>query len=106
MIYYSAASSSLKKKKKKKTDLKGILSDGLCFPGERRVIFPLRNVKCKDYVSCQVVETTHLRLICIRKVKSRSSSTRKKPKKKRLLSFLHMFSKVQHLKGLMTVSDN
>ena len=30
----------------------------------------------------------------------------KKPKKKRLLSFLHMFSKVQHLKGLMTVSDN
>ena len=27
-------------------------------------------------------------------------------KKKRLLSFLHMFSKVQHLKGLMTVSDN
>ena len=106
MIYYSAASSSLKKKKKKKTDLKGILSDGSCFSVERRVIFLLRNVKCKDYVSCQVVETTHLRLICIRKVKSRSSSTRKKPKKKRLLSFLHMFSKVQHLKGLMTFGDN
>ena len=108
MIYYSAASSSLKKKTKtnKKTDLKGILSDGSCFSVERRVIFPLRNLKCKDYVSCQVVETMHLRLICIRKVKSRSSSTRKKPKKKRLLSFLHMFSKVQHLKGLMTVSDN
>ena len=63
MIYYSAASSSLKKKKKKKTDLKGILSDGSCFSVERRVIFLLRNVKCKDYVSCQVDETTHLRLI-------------------------------------------
>ena len=32
-----------------------------CFSVERRVIFPLRNVKCKDYVSCQVVETRHLR---------------------------------------------
>ena len=105
MIYYSAASSSLKKKKKK-TDLKGILSYGSCFSVDRRVIFPPRNVKCKDYFSCQVVETTHLRLICIGKVKSRSSSTGKKPKKKLLLSFLHMFSKVQHLKGLMTVSDN
>ena len=31
---------------------------------------------------------------------------KKKPKKKRLLSFLHMFSKVQHLKGLMTFGDN
>ena len=31
---------------------------------------------------------------------------KKKPKKKRLPSFLHMFSKVQHLKGLMTVSDS
>jgi len=33
-------------------------------------MFALRNVimKCKDYVSCQVVETTHLRLICIRRV--------------------------------------
>ena len=103
MMYYSAASSSLNKKK---TDLKGILSDGLCFSMERRVIFLLRNVKCKDYVSCQVVEKTHLRLICVRRMKSRSSSTRKKTKKKRLLSFLHMFSKVQHLKGLMTVSDN
>ena len=103
MIYYSAASSSLNKKK---TDLKGILSDGSCFSVERRVIFLLRNVKCKDYVSCQVVETTHLRLICIRRMKSCSSSTRKKNKKKRLPSFLHMFSKVQHLKGLMTVSDN
>ena len=65
MIYYSAASSSLKKirrrrRKKIKTDLKGILSDGSCFSVERRVILPLRNVKCKDYVSCQVVETTHL----------------------------------------------
>ena len=55
---------------KKKTDLKGILSDGLCFSVERRVIFPLRNVKCKDYIqlyyiSCQFVETTHLKLICL-----------------------------------------
>ena len=31
---------------------------------------------------------------------------KKKNKKKRLVSFLHMFSKVQYLKGLMTVSDN
>ena len=31
---------------------------------------------------------------------------KKKPKKKRLLSFLHMFSKVQHLKGLMKFGDN
>ena len=76
MIYYSAASSSFKK-----TDLKGILSDGLCFSVERRVIFPHRNVKCKDYVSCQVVQTTHLRLICIGIIKSRSSSTRKKTSK-------------------------
>ena len=76
MIYYSAASSSFKKR-----DLKGILSDGLCFSVERRVIFPHRNVKCKDYVSCQVVETTRLRLICIRRMKSRSSSTRKNPRK-------------------------
>ena len=77
-----------------------------CFSVERRVIFPLRNVKCKDYVSRQVVETTHLRLICIRRMKSCSSSTRKKPKKKRLPSFLHMFSKVQQLKGLTTFGDN
>ena len=62
MIYYSAGSSSLHSHKKK-TDLKGILSDGSCFSVERRVIFLLRNVKCKDYVSCQVDETTHLRLI-------------------------------------------
>ena len=101
MIYYSAASSSFKK-----TDLKGILSDGLCFSVERRVIFPHRNVKCKDYVSCQVVQTTHLRLICIWIIKSRSSSTRKKTQEKATSKFLHMFSKVQHLKGLMTVSDN
>ena len=31
---------------------------------------------------------------------------KKKNKKKGLPSFLHMFSKVQHLKGLMTVSDD
>ena len=31
---------------------------------------------------------------------------KKKNKEKRLLSFLHMFSKVHHLKGLMTVSDS
>ena len=35
-------------------------------------------------------------------MKSCSSSTRKKPKKKRLTSFLHKFSKFQHLQGLMT----
>ena len=77
MIYYSAASSSLDKKK---TDLKGILSDGSCFSVDRRVIFLLRSVKCKD-VSYQVVETTHPRLICIRRMMSRSSSTRKKRRK-------------------------
>ena len=38
--------------------------------------------------------------------KSCLSSTRKRPKEKRLLSFLHMFANVQHLKGLMTYSDN
>ena len=75
------------------------------FCGKESYVSP-RNVKCKDYVSCQVVERTHLKLICIRRMKSRSSSTRKKNKKKRLLSFLHMFSKVQQLKSLMTVSDN
>ena len=52
----------LVKQKKKKTDLKGILSDGSCFSVERRVIFLPRSVKCKDYVSCHVVETTHHRL--------------------------------------------
>ena len=31
---------------------------------------------------------------------------KKNNKKKGLLSFLHMFSKVQHLKGLMTFGDN
>ena len=77
-----------------------------CFSVERRVIFPLRNVKCKDYVSRQVVETTHLRRICIRRMKITFIVDKKKPKKKRLLRFLHMFSKVQYLKGLMTVSDN
>ena len=41
-----------------------------------------------------------------RRIKSLSSSTRKRPKEKRLLSFLQMFSNVQHLKGLMTFSDN
>ena len=100
-------------KKKKKTDLKGILSDGLCFSVERRVIFPLRNVKCKDYIqlyiSCQFVETTHLKLICIQRMKSCSLHVhcrQEKNKKKRLPSFLQMFSKVQHFKGRMTVSDD
>ena len=63
-------------------------------------------MKYKYHISCQVVETTHLRLICIRRMKITFIVDKKKPKKKRLLSFLHMFSKVQHLKGLMTVSDN
>ena len=90
MIYYSAASSSLNKTNK--TDLKGIQSDGSCFSVERRVNFLLRNVKCKDYVSCQVVETTHLRLICIRRMKSRSSSTRKKKQEKAITKFSsHVF---------------
>ena len=105
MIYYSAAFSSLNNNNKK-TDLKVILSDGSCFSVERRDIFLLRKMICKDYVSCQVVETTHLKLICIRRMKSRSSLTRKRPKEMRLLSFLHMFSNVQHLKGLMIFSDN
>ena len=33
---------------KKKETLRGC--DGSCFSVERRVIFPLSNVKCKDYV--------------------------------------------------------
>ena len=74
---------------------------GLCFSVERRVIFPLRNVKCKDYVSCQFVEATHTK----NKV-TFIVDKKKNNKKKRLLSFLHMFSKVQHLKGLMTFGDN
>ena len=88
MIYYSATSSSLNKKK---TDLKGVLSDGSCFSVERRVIFLLSNVKCKESVSCQVVETTHLRLICIRRMKSRSSSTRKKQEKAIIKFSPHVF---------------
>ena len=51
MIYYSAASSSLKNKK---TGLKVILSHGLCFYVERRVIFPLRNVKCKQHTKANL----------------------------------------------------
>ena len=58
------------------------------------------------HISCQFAETKHLRLICIRRMKSRSSSTRKKERKKRLPSFLHMFSKFQHLEGLMKFGDN
>ena len=86
---------------------KGILShiSFVFFRGKKRY-FSLKNMKYKYHISCQFVDTTHLRLICIRRMKSCSSSTRKKPKKKRLPSFLHMFSKVQHLKGLITFGDN
>ena len=77
--------------KQKKTDHKGVLSDGSCFSVERRVIFLLRNVKCKESVSCPVVETTHLRLICIRRMKSRSSSTRKKQEKAIIKFSPHVF---------------
>ena len=90
-------------KQQQKKDLKGILSDGLCFSMEKRVIFLLRNMKCKDYVSCwndaskANLHTENEVMFIVDK---------KKTKKKRLLSFLHMFSKVQYLKGLMTVSDN
>ena len=63
-----------------------------CFSVQRRVIFPLRNVKRKDYVSCQVVETRHLRLICIRRMKPRTSSTRKKKKKKKTEKAITKFS--------------
>ena len=100
MIYYSAASSSLNKKK---TELKGILSDGSCFSVKRRVIFLLRNMKCEDYVSCWK-DASKANLHTENEVTF--IVDKKKTKKKRLLSFLHMFSKVQHLKGLMTVSDN
>ena len=63
-------------------------------------------MKCKDYVSCQVVETTHPKANLHTESKVTFIVDKKKTKKKRLLSFLHMFSKVQYLKGLMTVSDN
>ena len=52
----------------------------------------LRNVKCKDYVSCQFVETTHLRLICIWRMKSCSLSTRKNKQEKAIIKFSsHVF---------------
>ena len=73
---------------------------------DRRVIFLLRSVKCKD-VSCQVVETIDASKANLHTENDVTFIVdKKKTKKKRLLSFLHMFSKVQHLKGLMTVSDN
>ena len=85
-----------KKKRKKESNLEAflkILSDDSCFSVERRVIFQRRNVKCKDYVSCQFVETKHLRLICIRRTKSRSSSTRKNPRKSDYQVFSTCFRK-------------
>ena len=87
---------------------KGILShiSFVFFRGKKRY-FSLKNMKYKYYISLYLLNPpAHLRLICIRRMKSCSSSTRKKPKKKRLPSFLHMFSKVQHLKGLITFGDN
>ena len=61
-------------------------------------------MKYKVYISCPFVEITHLRLICIRRKKSRSDRRKeKKNKEKQLPSFLHMFSKVQLLKGLITL---
>ena len=67
---------------------------------ERRVIFLLRNMKCKDYVSCQVVETTHLIKANLHTENEVTFIVdKKKNKKKRLVSFLHMFSKVKYIKG-------
>ena len=64
-------------------------------------------MKCKDYVSCQFVEATHPKANLHTKNKVTFIVDKKNNnKKKRLLSFLHMFSKVQHLKGLMTFGDN
>ena len=97
MIYYSAASSSLNKKK---TELKAILSDGSCFSVKRRVIFLLRNVKCKDYVSChEVVGTTHLGLICIQRMKSCSLSTTTTKMEKAITKFSSHVFKSPTFKG-------
>ena len=74
-IYSLAASSS------KETDLKGILNHGSHFFMEGRVIFPLKMWNGRIYISCPFVETMLLRLICIWRIKSCSSSTRKKNKK-------------------------
>ena len=98
-ITSSAASSS------KETDLKGILSHSLFFHGKEGY-FSLKNGRCKDYISSQFVETTHLRLICIRRNMSRPLSTRKKKTKSDYQVFLFMFLKFQHLEGLMTFGDN
>ena len=76
------------------------------FPRKGELFFPKKCEMQGLYISCQFVETAHRRLICIRRIKSRSSSTRKKKQKKRLPTFLHMFSKFQHLEDLMTFGDN
>ena len=62
------------------------------------------------YISCQFVETdaskanlhteNEVTYIVDKKKKQQQKQ------KKRLPSFLHMFSKVKHLTGLLTVTDN
>ena len=59
------------------------------------------------YISCQFVETD----ACKANLHTENEVTyivdkKKKKRKKRLPSFLHLFSKVKHLTGLMTVTDN
>ena len=71
---------------RKRNRPKGILSHtvyGSCFCVERRDIFPVKNMKYKYHISCQFVETTHLRLICMHTENAVMFTVdKKKPKKK------------------------
>ena len=82
---------------------------GSCFCVERRDIFLLKKYE---------IQVPYFLSSSVNLLKRRTKANlhtenavmfivdKKKPKKKRLLSFLHMFSKVQHLKGLMKFGDN
>ena len=59
------------------------------------------------YISCQFVETDASKAnLHTENEVTYIVDKKKKKQKKRLPSFLHMFSKVKHLTGLMTVTDN
>ena len=64
---------------RKRNRPKGIQSPILfVFFSRKKRYFSLKNVKYKDYISSQFVETTHLRLICIWRMKSRSDRRQEK----------------------------
>ena len=59
------------------------------------------------YISCQFVETDASKAnLHTENEVTYIVDKKKKKRKKRLPSFLHLFSKVKHLTGLMTVTDN